>query len=121
MVGTRDQERVTGTLCFEVDAAQQLREELAVEIGEDDTERGGLAALECAGGAIGGKVEFTRDVEDACARVVADGGARIEDSGDGGDGDVGQPRNILDRDRQTGSCAPGGVRRAAPAVKRAAS
>lgn len=100
MVRTGHEQRLADALCLEVNAAQQLGEELAVEIGEDDTERGGLSALECAGGSVGGKVEFTRDVEDTRAGVVPNGGARIEDSGDRGDRDVGQPRDILDGDRQ---------------------
>ena len=92
---------MSGALGFEVDAAQEFGKELAVEVGQDDAEGGGLASLQGAGSAVGCEMQFARDLEHPVAGMVANGCTGVEDPGHRGDGHVGQPRDILDGDRQS--------------------
>ena len=95
----RHEQRVSGALRLEVDATQQFREELAVEIGENHAERTGLAAAQRARGAVGCEAQLARDLEHAGTRVIAHRRTRVEYARHRGDGHLRQARNVLDRHR----------------------
>ena len=96
-MGARDEQVIAGLPDGAVDPANQLRKELAVNVGQQHAERVGAARDEAAGGTVGGVAErFDRGL-DPRARLLEDRALAVEDAGDGGDGHASAPRDVFHR------------------------
>src|SRR5207245_3308585 len=80
-----------------IDAPDELREELAEKVGQEDAERMGLARDEAARGAVGSVAELFDHAADPAPRRLPDGPLSIDDAGDGRDGDPRFAGDFLDR------------------------
>src|SRR2546423_5197556 len=81
-----------------VHAADDLGEELSVQIGEKNAEGLGTAGNETARAAVRDVTHSAGDFANEPSRLVAHRSTAVQNSGHGGNGDPGFAGNILDRD-----------------------
>lgn len=96
LVGVADDHAVAEGPGFLLDRAGQGGEVRVEHVADDETECAGLIGAQRAGEGVGPVAEGFDGCEDASARVRADGGMAVEDTGDRGDRDSCLGRDILD-------------------------
>lgn len=100
---------IAGAAGGDVDSADDLGEEFAVEIGEENADSAGATGNEASGAGVWDIAERGGDVTDAAAGFFADWAAAVENAGDCSHGDAGFARDVPDR----GDCS-GWVSRSVP-------
>ena len=93
---------ISSSSCRDIDSANDFREELAVEVGEEDSDGVGAACDEASGTTVWDVAEASGDVADAAAGFFADGSTAVENPGYSSDRDVRFTRDVPDGDH--GSC-----------------
>src|SRR2546430_15603825 len=81
-----------------VHAADDLGEELSVQIGEKNAEGLGTTGNETARAAVRDVTHPAGDFANKPPRLIAHWSAAVQNSGHGGNGDLGFAGNVLDRD-----------------------
>ena len=100
VVGAGDDEVVAAAPGGDVDAANDLREELAVEIGEEDANRGRLAGDEASRSAVGDVAKCVGDIADAASGFFCHRPPAVEHPRDRCDGNAGFSGYIPDRNHR---------------------
>ncbi len=91
-----DQDVIPPPPCRGVDAADQLGEELAVDVRQEDAQRVGLVGREAAGRAVRDVAEALHHLPDAEPGLLADRPLVVENAGHRGHRDTSQPRHLFD-------------------------
>src|SRR5438132_5510548 len=81
-----------------VHAANYFGEKFSVQIGEEHAQRFSLAGDETARTAVRDVAHPAGDFSNEAPGFIADWSAAVQNSGDGGDGNLGFARDIFDRD-----------------------
>jgi hypothetical protein len=92
----------------EVDAADDLGKELAVQVGQQHADRVRAVRDQAAGGAVGPEAQALGDGAHPAARVLVHALAVVEDARDGRNRDAGLARHVLDRRHGESSPEGGG-------------
>src|SRR5205085_8877086 len=92
-VGSGDQDVVAALAAGDVDSTDDLGEELAVDVGQDDADRAGPAGDQAARGSVRRVPHLLDGATDALARLRADRALLVEHARDRGRGDAREARD----------------------------
>jgi hypothetical protein len=102
VVRVGDDEVIAGPPGCDIDAANDLGEEFAVEVRKENADSAGAAGDEASRAAVGDVTECRGDVANPAACLFPNQSTAVENAGDRSDRDVGFASDIFDRGNGSG-------------------